>query len=412
MSNKNQQTGMQALDVALNILATVNENGNYASYTQSARVEPNMILDSTLVFNENTSTIIQSLQSSFTAYYLLAWSMYSVEINGVSISDHLRKLNPNNNVTVKDLYNTGNAIWNLANWNITKENYSYKLPNYSLEDLNNNIDKYKFETTRHDQKIRDDRKNNLDERNYKLKQLDTDIRTKTKGTSAPQQNMNDIIKEVANLSVGKIVEVKLSNGVNEVTVPILIRLLVNTMKPDLLIDFLSKGFVDNSISSRWIKYKSGQINLIDLLTAKDLVVKHKKNIIKDKSGLARELASQRRGNTLGNIFSSVGSIKNLKPSVANATNLILISHDTARKIELETGSKFDDFRFRQNLFSNTGLFILAVYDTEYERVKFYTNSIAKPSDLSIKDCKNYNKKEGDSVLDMMKAYQMGSSPGF
>jgi len=45
-------------------------------------------------------------------------------------------------------------------------------------------------------------------------------------------------------------------------------------------------------------------------------------------------------------------------------------------------------------------------------VKFYTNSIAKGSDLSIRDCRDYNKKEGSSVLDMMKAYQMGTSPGF
>lgn len=339
---------------------------SYVDYTRPSRVEPTLIVDSSVLFNENTPTVTQSLHSAFSAYYLLAWNMLTVSIDNVAVARHLDKLNPNR--SVKDsVVDTAGAIWSISN-----ESFKHRLP--SFNSISNEARSYGEE-------------NEIME------------------PGGLVARSTEVIKEASNLSVGKLLEVSISSGSNKQTLPIMIRLNANTMVPGLLSEFLATGHADNSVGQRWIKYRSGQINLVDLLTARDLVKEHKKRLMDDKNGLYTALTNQRRSNHLSGLLS-------LNPSVANSTNLVVTTTETIKKVELLMNDKFSNFKARQRLFDATGLFIVAVMDPEYDRVQFYTTGIPSVSDLSIRECKASNQKEGASITDILKAYQLGNAPSF
>uniref|UniRef100_A0AAU7PF72 Uncharacterized protein n=1 Tax=Burkholderia phage vB_BgluM-SURPRISE13 TaxID=3159457 RepID=A0AAU7PF72_9VIRU len=339
---------------------------SYVDYTRPSRVEPLMIVDSSVLFNENTPTVTQSLHSAFSAYYLLSWNMLQATIDNIAVARHLDKLNPNR--SPKDsAIDTAGAIWSMSN-----ESFKHRLPRFTVSNEA------------------------------------TELLGGANEISEPGGLVGrsvEVIKEASNLSVGKILEVQISAGGNKGTLPIMIRLQASTMVPDLVAKLLSTGHVDNDVSTRWIKYRSGQINLVDLLTARDLVKEHKKNLMSDKSGVYTALSNQRRNNRFAGLLS-------LNPSVANSTNLMVTTTETIKKVELMMNDKFSNFKARQKLFDATGLFIVAVMDPEYDRVQFYTTGIPSVSDLSIRECKASNQKEGASITDILKAYQLGNAPSF
>lgn len=380
---------------------------SYIDYTRPSRVEPLMIVDSSLLFNENTPIVTQSLLSAFAAYYLLAWNQMMVSIDNVQVARTLDKLNPNR--SLKDTaVDTAGAIWMLSN-----ENFSYRLPSFARprpsNESNQPVNTLGFmenmlkESDKRSEKMVKELRNDLKKQRDDDKADDNQRDLMTPGGLVNRST--EVIKEQTNLSVGKLLEVQISNGQRKDTLPIMIRLQASTMVPDLLSELLSTGNVDNSVSNRWIKYRSGQINLIDLLTTRDLVRQHRKNLMTDKTGVYTSLATQRRNNKLSGLIS-------LNPSVANSTNLVVVSTETIKKVELAMGDKFSNFKAREKLFDATGLMIVAVVDPEYDRVKFYTAGMPSVSDLSIRECKAANQKEGASITDILKAYQLGNAPSF
>lgn len=337
---------------------------SYVDYTRPSRVEPNLIVDSSLLFYENTPVVTQSLHSAFSAYYLLAWNMLQASVNNISVMRHLDKLNPNRSVQ-NSLVDTAGAIFIASN-----ENYKYRLPALISNEARNN--------------------------------QDNDGIMEPAGLAA---RSTEVIKEASNLSVGKILEVQIAYGQNKQSLPVLIRLHASTMVPSMMADFLSTGNADNTVGTRIIKWRTGQINFLDLLTARDLVKEHKKNLMRDTSGIYTATATQRRGNKLSGMLS-------MNPSVANSTNLVVVDSETIKKLELQINEKFSDFRARQRLFESTGLFIVAVVDREYDRVSFYTTGIPTASTVSIKECITANNKKDSSITDILKAYQIGNAPSF
>jgi hypothetical protein len=391
---------------------------SYVDYTRPSRVEPTLIVDSSVIFYENTPVVTQSLHSAFSAYYLLAWNMLQASIDNIAVARHLDKLNPNRSIRDSAIDSAG-AIWMLSN-----ESYDHKLPKFgAVPSLESNAVNGRPGNVVPAKGMMDAIFQEAEKRSEKIvrgavqdaaKGLKNDLSRAMKADANEKNLMEpgglasrsvEVIKEASNLSVGKILEVQISNDNKSRTIPIMIRLNASVMVPNLLKDLLSTGNVDNSTSTRWIKYRSGQINLVDLLTARDLVKQHKRNLMKDTTGVYTAVAGQRRNNKISALLS-------MNPSVANSTNLVVTTVETIKKVELEIGGKFDDFRVRQKLFDATGLFIVAVIDPEYDRVKFYTTDIPTASDLSIRECKAANQKEGASITDMLKAYQLGNAPSF
>jgi hypothetical protein len=56
--------------------------------------------------------------------------------------------------------------------------------------------------------------------------------------------------------------------------------------------------------------------------------------------------------------------------------------------------------------------ILCVIDREWERVTFYVRNITAGSEYSVKELKAASAGKGPDILDILKAYNLGTAPSF
>lgn len=212
------------------------------------------------------------------------------------------------------------------------------------------------------------------------------------------------IKELTNLSVGKLISVEVTDGNNRATIPVSIRLMASSIPSDNIVNILSAGKKDTSTKERYHAWKSGRLEFIrDMVLCQDLIEAHKKNIMADKSGMYAEILKRRRGNQLSTLFSG-------NPSVATASNLLVCSKTTIETLEGETGYAFNEFRAREKIFDETYLMIVAVIDKMHDRVTFYHRGINTATQLGLRDLRASNKNTGPDVGEILKAYQLGSAP--
>ena len=81
--------------------STVSSQFNIADFSKAARVEPICLIDSSVLYHDGLSDILQSLTNMFAGYYLQAVAL-SAQVNDVSVIKHLEKFNPNSNAIFVD----------------------------------------------------------------------------------------------------------------------------------------------------------------------------------------------------------------------------------------------------------------------------------------------------------------------
>lgn len=332
-------------------------NKSLVDITKVARVEPICLVDADVSNFDYITDIMQSMQSIFSGYYLQAIALTN-KIGDISISQKLAPLNPNRGSMFESMNN---------DIRLSVESYKHRLPT---------------------------NKNTLA------------IQMEAENTAAStDKNVNATILELSNLSIGKLYDVELCDGVNKVKVKIAIRLMVNSVPTSVMVNLLSfKDQFDMDIKERYHAWKAGRLSFVkDLILCKDLVDKHRSNLMKDNSEIYTQILNRENNNFKAGLFSS-------NPSLATASNLAVISTDTIAQVEQRIGGKFSNFKMRQQLFDNTNLMIMAVVDKSWERVTWYYRGIQESSQVSIRDMKVSNKGGNDGVTDIMKAFIAGSSP--
>jgi hypothetical protein len=342
-----------------------------------ARVEPLTIVDYDCSHLDYLSDITQSLQSIFSGYYLQAISLLGVEIGGITIARKLSPLNP-----------SGGSVD--IDWRAALETYIHKLPKGKLS-----LESAPLRSVT-------DKELEGAGMKYDAGKKPTD---KALRASIDKEAVNSI-HESANLSIGKMYNVTIKAGEQSAVVPVSIRLLVNIMPTHSLVNMMTfKNSVDTELVERWHGWRSGRLSLIgDLLLCNDLIDAHRKALLKDNTGVYEKILTRE------NRARRVGLI-NKTPSVAIASNLAIISSDTADQIERQLGNgKLKTFKARQEIFKSSNLMVLVVVDKQWERVTFYYRGIDEATTLSIKDIKAANKGSGSDVADIMKAFLSGASP--
>ena len=110
--------------------------------------------------------------------------------------------------------------------------------------------------------------------------------------------------------------------------------------------------------------------------------------------------------------SSLGAgITTKNASVATASNIFIISSDTADAIKRSSGADIEVFNQRQKLFEQTYALLFIVIDRDYQRINIYHDGVALPSNVGVKDIKNASKKDtGGTVMDVLNAYRQGAAP--
>lgn len=352
-----------ALEVATKKYQSGNKYLNNISLidvTQVARVEPIVLIDSDCMNLEYVNDVMETMHTLFSGYYLQAINLLG-NVGGVSVAKRLAPLNPNR----------GLGFEAHSDWRYDAQAYAHKLPMSS---------------------------NQVSMESSAPTKLDRTMNVNDKEVA----NLN----EVTNLCVGKLFNVTIRNDEQSVTVPVAIRLMVSNLPTNTLVNMMTfKDNFDMDMKERWHGWRAGRLSFIkDLILCRDLIEKHRNAIVNDKSGVYAEMLKRENNNMKAGLL-------NNNPSLATASNLVVISSDTLAQIEHKINGKFSNFKVRQSVFENTNLMILAVVDKDWDMTTFYFRGINQTTQISARGLRSAKKGGGSSeVLDVMKAFISGSNP--
>jgi hypothetical protein len=365
LSEKIADAGLTVLQQAGRALAGVNQGADsLVGYTAPARVEPLCLIDDSLMHQDMLPVVLQSLLAMFTGYYLQAFAL-SANVGNVNVVAALDKLNPNRDPAAAFVGQfAGDALGLESYFDLT-----HRLP------------------------VPGDKRNKQDV----VISMEDD---KAGGVSNPGAE----IKALTNLSVGKLVNVEIKDGTNKAVIAVSIRLLANAISSKSLTHILSAGGKDTSFKERLHQVRSGEIQFVrDLILCQDLIDEHKKHLANDRDGFYQAILRRRTGNALAGALT--GNF-----SVATASNLVVISDETATQVEVAVGGRLKDFRVRQKIFEKSYLMILVVVNATRSRATFYHRGIPESTEVSERDMKAADKGSGPDLNDMLAAYRLGNSP--
>lgn len=338
--------------------------------SKPARVEPLVLIDKPLAEQPYMEDVLKLALSTFTGYYLQAVAMV-MNVGRVETLRVLDSLNPHR--SVGDLSNIKDAVW-------SKESYAQGLP--SLESFSQPMEPNLI---------------------VSIEASTPDKENSKSGLSVSDDSVKKLY-EVENLAVGKLVNVELKDNENSAKLPVLIRLIPTKVAPDVLTHIFTTQSKNSSWKERYHLWRAGQIRLVrDLIFSVDMVDEHRKTLINDTSNVYATITDRRRAN-------SVKSIMTDAPSMADASNIAIISKETARDIAGAMHGKIDSVKIRKQLFDTTYLILLIVVDEQWERVTMYHRGLSAPTEMSFREIKSSEKGKGPDITEILKAYQLGSTP--
>lgn len=362
MSLEYVNTALQAVaaivDKARDITAYT-EDKSLSDLTKLTRVEPLTIISEDLQNLEYLPDINQSLVNLFAAYYLQAVAILT-KVNDVEVVKTLDALNPDRDVSG---FLLTERLSKESIDNLVLESYKHTLPLGNKPALEND-----------------------------------------KGGSIN-------LAEAVNLSVGKLINVSIAykdtkGETSKVTIPVNVRLMVSLMRSNLVVHLLTRQKVERDLTERFHLWRAKRISFWkDLVWCQDMIDEDKKNLMTDQTGTLQEM-------TRRVVNSKKFGLLTHNPSLASASNIIVMSKTEADEIGRILGGKVANPSIRDKMFESTYAMIIVVVDKEMERVTFYTRNIAASTDLSIKEIKSANKNRGPDISDLLKSLQMGSSPSF
>lgn len=440
-------------------------------YTSPSRVEPIVLIDSDALYHEALVQVQQSLLSQFAGYYLQAIAI-SATVGKVNVSRHLDKLNPSRN-PINSAVNSIGYLMAAENYSYKLPMYSENTA-LAMETRSEDIaesklylerQKYVYQrskdTTDYAQRVEQAQRTwvqnqtkigidaaakraaqdvananlqiNKDNAAFDQKKFEEDV--KRNGFDQAMKELqadNDkarldldkkryddthnssefmvgrdtltVIRELSDLSVGKLFTVEITDGLHKASIPISIRLMASQLPSNNLVNILALGNQDNSVKERYYAWKDGRIEFIkDLVLCQDLIDAHRKNLMADKTGIYAEILKRRRGNQVSGLVTA-------NPSVATASNIVILTNDTAEQLEMRVNGKLGDFKTRERIFKETYIMMMAVIDKKWNRVTFYHRGIATHTELGMSDLKSSSKGNGPDVSEILKAFSTGHSP--
>jgi hypothetical protein len=452
------QVGISAIKAVVDRAQMLNnpQYDSLISFSQAARVEPLVLVDTDVLFVDELHDVMQSLQSIFAGYYLQAVALNST-IGNVKVLDTLDKFSTSRNLGRAQGKLMSEAQSHLTHM-LAKESYKERLPVHWEQSIATESDggpqgrqidpdeamknaeraqkiwkmnrdqegaKHEDRKRARDQaqaeredKAREDVNKEFgrgDSREYRDEYLHTqrsldevsrlereEEERKRVATSFGRDTVSEI-KENSNLSVGKMLEVNLTHNGTTYTVPVSIRLIANTIPTAKLVHILSLADEETSSKERYHGWKSGRLAFWkDLVFCRDLIDAHRKNLMANGDALYTNILAKEKKNALAALYSG-------NPSVGAASNMVVTSTNAISELELTLGGQFDHFATRQKVFDKTSLMIVAVIDKEWSRVRFYHRGLPEATDVSFRDLKSAS-KSGPDVSDILRAYQVGHSP--
>lgn len=367
---------------------------------RATQVEPITVISPDIRHLEYSTQILNTMLNLFVAYYLQAVETYGV-VQDARVAKILSRVNPN--PSIRDWIDTESYV----EPSMYSSAYQYALPmpvispalEASWQEVGNDLreagDKYK--------------RNFINSSNGPHHPATNNILQ-----SGQDKRPDKLLTESANLAVGKVVDVTLQltplrkadgsyGPVETVKLPITVRLKVREASTSVIVQMLASKRREHDSTERYYMWKAGELKTIsELVFAEDLIKERKKALMEDNDGLLREIQSRvNTGKGLG--------LLSANPSMATASNLIIISTEVMKELDKKMGGKFEtSASIREKVFEGTYAMIIAVVDPEWEKVSFYFRHEAKPSVLRIKDLKKSS--DSPNITDLLKALNIGAPP--
>mgnify|MGYP000098869106 CR=1 FL=1 len=339
-------------------------------YTRSCRAEPIVLTDSTLINQPYMTDIMQSLTAIYAGYYLQAIAI-STNVGKIDIVQLLEKVNPsrspaeNAGMLIGDIVTDEDGFYGFESYKSARGRKVWALPNYSAE-----------------------------------------ARVDVGHQQGMGRKTTELSQMVSNLSVGLLLEVTIADEGNSAIIPVSVRLIVSAIGVQTLLSILSHGEKDNGVKERYHAWRAGQIEFIrDNILCQDLIDDYRRTMIKDNTGTYKAIRERSNNNKIAALLSG-------SPSVATASNIVVMSTQTAATLESQVGAPLSSYQARQRIFEKTYMMLMVVVDTQWEQVTIYHRGISKPTEISIKQMKATNKGSGPDVAEILKAYQLGNNPQF
>ena len=249
------------------------------------------------------------------------------------------------------------------------------------------------------------RKDEMEER--KKREME-ELAERGRFTGGVSRGSIDDFNTSANLSTGKMINVEIESGGRKANIPVNVRLITKLVAPEALVSFLTVIRSTRTATSRIKRWRSGELSFFrDLVLCQDIIDEEKRAHYSDKGGTFRNLRNKMRSkenNALDIITDNI--------NVATASSIIVMSKDTATKVELALLGKLDNFNTRETLFKVTFTMILVIVDIKWDKIIMYHKSISEPSILSVRDFKNKSSSSGPDINEILMAYRAGTAPSF
>lgn len=404
----------QAGAVAGKVMASTPQS--LAAFTKSARIAPYVLIEEPLRQQPYISDILHAATSIYAGYYLTAVSLLG-DVSGVSVLEKLDRINPNRPMDA--LGRSGRRLMSM-----TTEDFKLGLPFKGRPHVKGSWG-YSQESHRFMPEPLLAMEAKVTETTVSSTATTTPLdnggrstTTQTKTTvTAPDDPVEPIhspglsrdtllaAKEASSLAVGKLLEVRMVIDGQQLTVPTMVTLFPNTSDSESFAHILSLHEQAHSVRERWHDWRSGNISFwSDFVMMRDIIKKHRRVLVKDKSGYYAAVSRQSRNHRVASILDT--------PSLAEASNILVFTSTCARRVEAVIGGKLSDFGVREAVFEKTQAMIMFVVDRDREMVKIYHSGIEMANELSVRELKVANKNTGPDVAEILKAYQLGNAPSF
>lgn len=375
VSGNASQVGKELMSTVLTAARATTQVSSLADLAKPCRVEPITIIDQTIADQPYITDLMKLSVSLFAGYYLQAVNM----VLGVGKIDTLKvfdALNPERSIG-------GLAFENHRSTVYSRETYAEGLP--SLEAFK--------------QPMREGLLAEYSEEKFIASLEDSEDTAKEDTT--PRNNISSSdshkIYEAENLAIGKLLNVDITSDGEKKKLPVLIKLIPAVVPSDTIAQIFTAGGRD-TWAHRLFLVKSGQIKFWrDLVMGQDMIDAHMKAMLSDRSGVYKTIMDRRRNNV-------AKSIQTGRLSLADASNIAIVSASTMKRTANALYSKIDDLAIRNKIFDNSYLLMLMVVDERWNRVTIYHRGVDISTSYRIDDIKLAEKSKGQDITEIFKLF--------
>jgi len=375
--------GRELMSTVLTAAKASTRVSSLADLAKPCRVEPITLIDQSIADQPYVADLMKLTVSLFAGYYLQAVNM----VMGVGRIDTMKvfdALNPERSLGGLAFESHRAAVYDPAT-------YSNGLPSleaFSQPMRRGLIAEYSQE------KFEDAWKEDAPFRASLEAEGDKEDKPPRNGISSSDAHK---IYEAENLAIGKLLNVDVTSDGEKKKLPVLIKLVPAVVPSDTLVQIFTAGGRD-TWAHRMFLVSSGQIKFWrDFVMGQDMIDAHMKALLSDRNGAYKTIMDRRRNNVSKSVQSG-------RLSLADASNIAIISATTMKKSANTLFAKIEDKNMRDKIFDNSYLLMLMVVDERWGRVTIYHRGVDLSTSYRIEDIKLAEKSKGQDITEIFKLF--------